>query len=72
MADLASVGGRVQLIERQVLPEEVGRALSDLATGGRGLRLYRDGVGIGFWEAAAATMQEGDLVVEIRATDELG
>ncbi|MGI9375208.1 MAG: potassium channel family protein [Tsuneonella suprasediminis] len=72
MADLASVGGRVQLIEREVLPEEIGRGLNDLATGGRGLRLYRDGAGIGFWEAGAAIMQEGDLVVEIRATDEFG
>lgn len=69
MADLASVGGRVQLVERAVLPEEVGKSIDELATGGRGLRLYRDGTGIGFWESAAEALQPGDTVVEIRATE---
>jgi len=68
LADLASVEGRVQLIERPVLPEEIGRSLHDLATGGRGLRIYRDGGARGFWEAEAGALQEGDVVVEIRPT----
>lgn len=68
LADLASVTGRVQLVERPVLPEEVGRPLSDLATGGKGLRIYRDGASCGFWEAAADALRAGDIVVEIRAT----
>jgi voltage-gated potassium channel len=66
MADLASVGGKVQLVERPVLPEEVGRGLNDLATGGHGLRIYRDG---GRQEIDAGTMEEGDTVVEIRQRD---
>lgn len=70
LADLASVGGRVQLVERPVLPEEIGRPLSDLATGGKGLRLYREGEACGFWEFEASELREGDTVVEIRPTAE--
>ena len=69
LADLASITGRVQLVERQVLPEEIGRPLSDLATGGRGLRIYRNGGACGFWEAEAGALQAGDIVVEIRPTE---
>ena len=69
MSDLASISGRVQLVERKVLPEEVGRPLSDLATGGRGLRIYRNGGACGFWEHEADALQEGDVVVEILPTD---
>jgi len=68
MADLASVTGRVQLVERPATPEEIGRPLDQLATGGRGLRIYRDGVAIGFWEAEACALQPGDIVVEILPT----
>ncbi len=68
LADLASVSGRVQLVERQVLPEEVGRPLTQLATGGQGLRIYRNGSSCGFWEDEAGALQEGDIVVEIRPT----
>jgi voltage-gated potassium channel len=69
LADLASVGGKVQLIERPVRAEEVGKSLDQLATGGRGLRIYRDGKARGFWEAEAKTLQAGDVVVEIAPTD---
>ena len=68
LADLASVGGRVQLVERPVRPEEIGRGLQDLSTGGRGLRIYRDGGARGFWEDQAGALQEGDIIVEIRPT----
>jgi len=68
LADLASVEGRVQLIERPVLPEEIGKPLRDLATGGQGLRIYRNGSACGFWEAEAGALQEGDVVVEIIPT----
>src|SRR5690606_3788394 len=67
-ADLASVEGRVQLVEREVRPEEIGKSLSELATGGRGLRVYRGGTALGFWEHEAGTLEEGDVVVEIRPT----
>ena len=71
MADLASVGGRVQLVERPVLPEEIGRGLGDLASGGRGLRIYREGGARGFWEDEAGALQAGDIIVEIRPTASL-
>ena len=70
LVDLASVSGRVQLIERPVLPEEIGRSLSQLATGGHGLRVYRNDDAHGFWETEAGTLQAGDIVVEIRPTTE--
>lgn len=68
LADLASIGGRVQLVERPVKPEEVGRPLDQLASDGRGLRIYRGERAIGFWEAAAQKLERGDVVVEITPT----
>ncbi|MDF1833319.1 MAG: potassium channel family protein [Alteraurantiacibacter sp. bin_em_oilr2.035] len=65
MADLASVTGRVQLVERKVLPEEIGLPLTQLTTGGVGLRIYRNGKACGFWEHQAEALQAGDVVVEI-------
>tara|TARA_A100001391_G_scaffold23304_1_gene12779 strand:+ start:8181 stop:9245 length:1065 start_codon:yes stop_codon:yes gene_type:complete len=65
LADLASVTGRVQLVERPVMPEEIGKSLSALATGGRGMRIYRNGRACGFWEPEAEALQAGDVVVEI-------
>ena len=69
LGDLASVTGRVKLVEREVLPEEIGRPLSDLATSGRGLRIYRNGGACGFWEHEADCLQAGDIVVEILPSD---
>ncbi|WP_086607235.1 potassium channel family protein [Erythrobacter donghaensis] len=68
LADLASVGGRVQLVERVVGPEECGKPITDLKSGGQGLRLYRNGRAIGFWEEECQTLQPGDVVVEIVPT----
>ncbi len=68
MADLASVAGTIQLIERPVADAEIGRPLDQLASGGKGLRIYRAGATIGFWETAAARLEPGDVVVEIRPT----
>lgn len=65
MADLASVTGKVQLAERAVRPDEVGKSLDELSTGGRGLRIYRGGAPYGFWEAEAKQLQTGDVVVEV-------
>lgn len=70
LSDLASVTGRVQLVEREVMPEEIGQPLSNLASGGRGMRIYRNGVACGFWEPEAACLQAGDVVVEILPSDE--
>jgi voltage-gated potassium channel len=68
LADLASVGGRVQLVERLVSAAECGKSLADLNSGGKGLRVYRDGRPIGFWEDECQLLQPGDVVVEIVPT----
>jgi voltage-gated potassium channel len=65
MADLAGVGGRVQLRERPLSAEEIGRDLDQLASGGRGLRIYRNGKPHGFWEPEARRLEPGDTVVEV-------
>jgi voltage-gated potassium channel len=69
LADLASVGGRVELVERPVTAEEVGRPLSELTSGGRGLRFYRNGKPHGFWEPESRALQSGDIVVEVQPTN---
>ena len=68
LADLASVSGRVQLVEREVTADECGKAIYELNTGGRGLRVYRNGQALGFWEDACQSLQPGDVVVEIIPT----
>ena len=65
LADLASVSGEVQLVERLAAPEEIGQPLSRLKSGGQGLRIYRDGLQHGFWEPEAESLRPGDIVVEI-------
>ena len=65
LADLASVTGRVQLVERVVEEDECGRPITDLNTGGRGLRIYRNGRASGYWEDECQNLQKGDVVVEI-------
>lgn len=68
LADLASVSGRVQLIERVVTDEECGRSIDSLASGGRGMRIYRNGRAIGYWEEECQSLQPGDVIVEIVPT----
>ncbi|MEM7780022.1 MAG: potassium channel family protein [Pseudomonadota bacterium] len=65
LADLASVSGRVHLVERVVTEAECGSAITELKTGGRGLRIYRNGRAIGFWEEECQNLQPGDVIVEI-------
>lgn len=67
MSDLASVGGAVQLVERPVAPAEVGTPLDAIATG-KGMRIYRSGRAIGFWEPEAHVLEVGDIIVEVAAT----
>jgi voltage-gated potassium channel len=64
LADLASAHGRVHLAEREVQGDECGKSLAELATG-LGVRVYRDGRPIGFWEEAAKSLCAGDRIVEI-------
>ena len=69
IADLASSAGRVRLVEREVRDDECGHSLSEIASG-LGVRVYRDGKPIGFWEPGARTLQTGDTIVEIVPTCE--
>lgn len=64
MLDLASVDGRVHLAERAVRAEEVGQPLSAIATG-LGVRIVRNGIPHGFFEAEADALRAGDIIVEI-------
>lgn len=64
LMDLASFHGQVELSERPVQPQEIGRPLSGIQTG-LGVRIYRDGAAHGHTAPEAASLQAGDLVVEI-------
>ena len=72
LTDLASVTGRVQLIERVARDEDIGRPLRELGSGSMGLRLYRDGRAYGYWEDEAQRVERGDMIVVIRPTPECG
>lgn len=63
-SDLMSAAGDVRLLERPARAEEIGRPLRELAPA-LGVRIYRDGVGIGFWEGEKARVQAGDLLLVI-------
>jgi voltage-gated potassium channel len=67
LADLASMKGKVRLIERDVRPEEVGKPLKDVSDG-LGLRIIRDGTPYGFWRPQVQSLQAGDIVMEICPT----
>jgi voltage-gated potassium channel len=69
LADLASVSGRVQLVEREVTEDECGEGITALRSGGRGLRIYRDGEAFGYWENECTDLRAGDVVVEIVPTE---
>lgn len=69
LADLAATDGRVSLSERNVRPDELGQPLSAITTG-LGVRIYRAGQPIGFWEPGARTLLAGDQIVEIVPSDE--
>jgi len=69
LADLASEKGKVRLIERDVLPEEVGKSLKEVS-GGVGLRVIRNGTAYGFWRPQANKLLDGDVVMEIVPTGE--
>lgn len=64
LADLAATEGRVRLHERRVTADETGQPLSAIRTG-LGVRIYRGDHVIGFWEDGAASLQAGDMIIEI-------
>ncbi|GAA4051096.1 potassium channel family protein [Parerythrobacter jejuensis] len=65
LGDLASVTGKVQLVERKITSEEVGKPLSESCGRGIGLRIYRKGEARGYWEKECDALEEGDVVVEV-------
>ena len=67
LADLASMRGKVRLIERCVKPDEVGKPLKDVSDG-LGLRIIRDGTAYGFWRPQVEHLQDGDVIMEIAPT----
>jgi voltage-gated potassium channel len=69
LADLASMKGKVRLIEREVRAEEVGRPLKDI-TDGLGLRIIRNGTPFGFWRPQVQSLEAGDIIMEICPTCE--
>jgi voltage-gated potassium channel len=67
LADLATMQGRVRLVEREVRPEEVGTSLRDLQDT-LGLRIIRGGKAYGFWRPQVKELQLGDVIMEIQPT----
>jgi len=67
VSDLVTSHGRIALRERAAQPQELGQHLRDLRPG-QGLRLYRDGRAIGFWEEDAV-VRAGDIVMEVLPQD---
>lgn len=65
LADLASIGGKVQLIEREVRQDEIGRPLRQ-TTDAVALRLIRKGIAYGFWRPQAEKLEPGDIIMEIK------
>ena len=49
---------------------EIGRSIDQLASEGRGLRIYRGGKPFGFWEPEAQSLAAGDLIVEVVRCEE--
>ena len=64
VSDLVASHGHIMLRERPVASDEVGGRLRDVGTG-QGLRLYRAGRAIQFWEAEAGSLRPDDVILEI-------
>ena len=64
LADLATSAGRVELRERVVEPDEVGRSLQEICTG-QAVRLIRDGRPHAPSDAAFQRLIPGDRILEI-------
>lgn len=64
VADLVTRNGKVELHERAVQADEVGRSARDV-TGSQVVRIYRGDRAIGNDEPDAQSLQQGDLVIEL-------
>ena len=64
VSDLVTRGGRADLHERPVRPDEVGRAPADL-TPGQVVRVYRGDLCLHADDPAAQRLQAGDMLIEV-------
>jgi voltage-gated potassium channel len=64
VADLVTRGGAVELRERGVRPDEIGRSVREIV-GGQVLRIHRGDRAIGFWEHEAMALAAGDTLIEV-------
>ncbi|MGJ3626839.1 NAD-binding protein [Sphingomonas sp. MMS24-JH45] len=64
VADLVTRGGRVELRQCLVRPEEVGRSPHEV-TEGQIVRIYRDDRAVSVADPAASRLAAGDLVLEL-------
>jgi voltage-gated potassium channel len=62
--ELATHDGLDQISQRPVEPHELGKPLTEIATG-LGVRIYRDGNAYGFWESEAGALEQSDIIIEI-------
>lgn len=67
LADLATMQGRVRLVEREVRPDEIGKPLQNVGEA-LGLRIIRDGTPYGFWRPQVQKLEPGDIIMEIVPT----
>ena len=67
--DLLTSEGRVALVERAPLEDEVGKTMRDIERG-IAVRLYRNGEPIGFWEKDKCRIEHGDLLLVIEPMEE--
>ncbi len=64
VADLVTRGGEIELRERGVRDDEVGRSPRDVG-GGQIVRIYRNERAIGVLEPEAQTLEAGDTIIEL-------
>ncbi len=64
VADLVTRGGEIELRERGVRDDEVGRSPRDVG-GGQIVRIYRNERAIGVLEPEARTLEAGDTIIEL-------
>ncbi len=64
VADLVTRGGEIELRERGVRDDEVGRSPRDVG-GGQIVRIYRNERAIGVLEPEAHTLEAGDTIIEL-------
>lgn len=64
IGDLMQTQGRVRLVERAPLPEELGRRMREIEPS-LVVRLIRDSTYVGFWEGERSRVQAGDILLTI-------